>query len=577
MKHNIRYTLIVVVMSLLSTTSKLWAQYFEPTTPSAGCRLLQLEGFLDSRAEAALEYVNILRLEACLEGVPDPRNSDRRLTIDDYYPLQWSTDLEYIARRRALEASVTYGHATLNNSSIWYRYNGTGSNAEDLAWGRDMFTQIIAYYAEKSSWVNKVSGAVTGHYTSMINPGYRYIGMADFNGTATIQLTGSTSAGRSSEMLSDTGWQLFSVDVKTDYIQGHELYAMIDNVRKQGSIEIYDDQIIPVRCAAKVVYNSRTSYMIEPSGVTYTSSAPNVASIDAAGKLMTHAPGQTIITGRYANEAAQTLEVTVKCRHQYRFGPLNDTELSGVCTKCGDMITHHVPSTMTIQWRNNEGSSFYYTECPTYNPIGSSVVCYLSGVDGDSDYKDILIDCSDPTLLEVPSELSVGANYFKVLGGGTVTLRVYSKYNPILSETFTIQLSACRHEYELGEPGETTVESQCKLCGEKETLQLPTSMTFYWRNSDTATDNYYYGSPATNNPVGSTLVCWFYSINGDSKLQEVIVECSDRSLLDCPESFEKTGSYRFTVLGTGKVTVKFYPKYRPSLSRTYTIKLGETD
>lgn len=40
--------------------------------------------------------------------------------------------------------------------------------------------EIEQWYSEKSDWVNQVPGAVTGHYTSMIDPSNTYIGLGTF-------------------------------------------------------------------------------------------------------------------------------------------------------------------------------------------------------------------------------------------------------------------------------------------------------------------------------------------------------------------------------------------------------------
>lgn len=80
------------------------------------CVWLGLKGSYLANADAALKRVNEIREEACREGVQDPRDPDRKLTMADYVPIKWSSDLEYIARIRAAEASVYMDHERPNGT-----------------------------------------------------------------------------------------------------------------------------------------------------------------------------------------------------------------------------------------------------------------------------------------------------------------------------------------------------------------------------------------------------------------------------------------------------------------------------
>lgn len=159
------------------------------TEASDGCIFLGVYGSYHSQAQEALDRINEIRKEACEAGnVPDPRNSARMLEPNDYVPIKWSADLENIARIRAAEAGLTFtfmgsGHNRLNGKG-WatVNYNGLTSSSEVLAYSysTSMVQGINLWYEEKSDWVNRVTGAVTGHYTSMINPDYTYVGLGDF-------------------------------------------------------------------------------------------------------------------------------------------------------------------------------------------------------------------------------------------------------------------------------------------------------------------------------------------------------------------------------------------------------------
>ena len=48
-----------------------------------------------------------------------------------------------------------------------------------------MTNGILQWYSEKSDWVNG-NDAVTGHYESMIDPNYLYVGLGTFCSDITI-------------------------------------------------------------------------------------------------------------------------------------------------------------------------------------------------------------------------------------------------------------------------------------------------------------------------------------------------------------------------------------------------------
>lgn len=161
------------------------------TTPADGNALVGVEGSYATDVKAAIDLVNKYRLEACTKGYPDPRDPDRKLKKSDYVPIKWSSDLEYIARIRAAEASIYSSHERPNGKSCFSisAENGVSSYAEVLAWGgTSIVSSVSLWYTEKSTWIKQADG-VTGHYTSMINPDNTYMGMANFDGTGAGEFT----------------------------------------------------------------------------------------------------------------------------------------------------------------------------------------------------------------------------------------------------------------------------------------------------------------------------------------------------------------------------------------------------
>lgn len=153
------------------------------TTAGNDCTFLGIRGSYITDMQNALNRINEIRKEACDEGIKDPRNESRNLTSSDYVPIKWSSDLEYIARIRAAEASVYRQHVRLNGSKCWAisSPNGIKSYGEVLAWNtaEEFLPGLEQWYKEKADWVGN-TGKTTGHYTQMIDPDNDYVGLATF-------------------------------------------------------------------------------------------------------------------------------------------------------------------------------------------------------------------------------------------------------------------------------------------------------------------------------------------------------------------------------------------------------------
>ena len=128
-----------------------------------------------------LKRINEIRKEACNKGYINP-STGKKLTASDYVPIEWSSNLEWIAQLRAAECTVNESHTRPNGKSCFsISCNKEQSWAENLAWNYSGLMQgIEQWYAEKQDWVNQNHNAVTGHYTSLINPKYKFIGLGSF-------------------------------------------------------------------------------------------------------------------------------------------------------------------------------------------------------------------------------------------------------------------------------------------------------------------------------------------------------------------------------------------------------------
>ena len=460
------------------------------SAPSTGCTMFGVYGTYYVDAQNALNRINEIRKEACEAGnVPDPRNSNRMLTASDYVPIKWSTDLERIARIRAVEGGLCFGfvgsgHNHLNGKGLsTVKYNGVSTYAEVLAynWNKgNLVSGINQWYGEKSDWVNKNSSAVTGHYTSMIDPGNTYVGLGDFYTTASgypNTLAGEFNS--SSESLSQS-----ALSGHTDIMQKVEVKdAYINKYYLKGEATQYLGETQTLTPMVHLVNGSETLDLWVIDTVTYTSSDTTVASVTADGVVTAKKAGTTTITCKKGSNALCTFNLTVSCNHNkvlqstvqptcqttgeniykcskcgmtikesiekaphsYVYGTADSTgKATGVCSFCNATITIVPPTSMSLYWRNSESSdSHYYSYIPTENPIGSNILCWVYDINGDSGYQDVMFESSDNSVIEAPTtSVSSGTVKFKVKKAGIVTISVYPKYNPAIKKSYTIRTGA---------------------------------------------------------------------------------------------------------------------------------------
>ncbi len=451
-------------------------------SPSSGCTMLLVSGSYYSQAQEALDRINEIRKEACEAGnVPDPRNESRMLSASDYVPIKWSRDLESIARIRAMESSMTIAHARLNGKRCFsVSYNKISSWGEVLAWNynKTMVSGINQWYREKSDWVGKVSGKVTGHYTSMIDPSNTYIGLGDFyNDNAYYP---NTVAG---EFSGGTGLDETMQEAYPDVMQKVEVEeSKITDYVLDGMDMIYTEQSERLTPKVEVTYGSHTYQLDILEDVTYISSDPSVARVDQDGLVTGIKSGSAVITAKRDGSVFATLTMTVKCNHEkelisytapsctstgekvYRCEQCgeavtetvakvphdyvyseadSDGKKTGVCSMCGDTIKITPPTTYTLYWRNETSTdSYYWSYFPSENPIGTKTYLLPKVQDGDSDYQELMARSSDESVIQPPDKIvnKSGNNAFKIVSPGIATITVYPKYNASLKRTYVVRI-----------------------------------------------------------------------------------------------------------------------------------------
>ncbi len=275
---------------------------------SASCLMTVIEGTYDPvSVDEILTRINGYRYEACAEGLKDPRDPERNLTLADYVPIKWSTGLEQMAMLRAAEASVVMDHVRPNAQSCFSAYYDVQSRNEVLAWGYGgILNSMSGWYSEKTDYVNE-TGNVTGHYTAMINPGNTYCGMSYFNGCGSGEFTSGSGydetkidvsqyAGQYTEI---SGSYITSVDLDVD-----SAYCQYNGgtVRFSGTFDIeVPDYWGRTRSVTGLKY---------VAGGSWSSSDGSVAAVSNDGTVTGGNPGTASITFTFGSHVI-TKTITV--------------------------------------------------------------------------------------------------------------------------------------------------------------------------------------------------------------------------------------------------------------------------
>ena len=245
-------------------------------SPSKSCTFLGVHGNFFTDKELALKRLNDIRKEACDEGVKDPETK-KKFKPSDYKPLKWSTELEFVARIRALEGGLTMEHERLNGKDIWtVQKKGIRSWAENLAWNwesANSIDMINQWYDEKKDWVTGGKG-VTGHYESIISSRFSYVGLGWFNSTCTKYpscLAGSFSTSTIGEDF---------MEEKRNIIQTLDiLKTKIKSYYLEGKNEMNTNETQTLNPRVKIANPNLNLWPLKRYDLSYTSNNPNIAKV----------------------------------------------------------------------------------------------------------------------------------------------------------------------------------------------------------------------------------------------------------------------------------------------------------
>ena len=121
-----------------------------------------------------------------------------------------------------------------------------------------------------------------------------------------------------------------------------------------------------------------------------------------------------------------------KIPHNYDLKLISEKtgESHGICKYCEKQVKIKVPTDYTTYWgtNNTEKNYSYSTVCPQHNKLNSTLNCWIQDIDGDSEYKEMVLEISNPQLVEVHERKEFKDLLLK--GVGEVDIIIYPKYNP---------------------------------------------------------------------------------------------------------------------------------------------------
>lgn len=277
------------------------------TTASSGCTLVGVEGTYADGAQAALDRMNEIRKEACEEGVIDPATK-KALTPEDYKPLKWSSTIEEAVKIRAAEASINSSHTRTNGKS----WSTVKTNKADvcseviaMSFSKSMTKAVNQWYEEKEDWVNQTSGAVTGHYTSMINSKNTYVGIATFlNENAQWYNTSCAEFSQDNELDSTINGGKANV-IQTIEVKNSDL--------SDASLSLSNAELEPTDTTTVTASLKANGVKVIPLSFTLSSSDESVAKIDSEEPetvLGVH-DGTATITAKITDSLSASAEISV--------------------------------------------------------------------------------------------------------------------------------------------------------------------------------------------------------------------------------------------------------------------------
>ena len=276
-------SLVLTLSFLISPVSIGAATVYKPdvASPSTGNIFISKPGtFTSVSKQSVINRINAIRKEACTQGVINP-DTGKKLTLQDYKPVSWSSVLEDYARLRAAETTVYWDHQRPSNKST-FKNNSTNSlngyhSGENIAAGYTLLNSIEAYYEEKVDWVKK-TGGMTGHYENIIRPKNTLVGIAGFRDEGYEYSAmefgvpyGSNNANQSS--VTGAANQLIEVNVA----------FLVKSVSIKGSSNVAAGKSIKLTAVVNMIDETPKADVYQ--GAVWSSSNTSIATVDKNGNV----------------------------------------------------------------------------------------------------------------------------------------------------------------------------------------------------------------------------------------------------------------------------------------------------
>ena len=304
-KNSVKILSVLLAVLLLGGMVPLAAAAEEAQTVTVSVK----GTYIPPKMQAVLERINTIRQEAMGES---------------YTPLEWSADLETAAQLRAAEASVSFSHTRPNGQSwdtVFAEADAQNGKAENLAWNAgdetaDAMQQAVElWYAEKAAYEKDKNDPSAGHYAALIDPTYKTIGIAAFQGEGSE--LAATAAELSTAEAPEGEAALQNAEDGTATEQQIEVAAesLSLSITVDGA-KLKEQEKLALGLSATVTFGegdaAHTTACTVISQVQWSSSDTAVATVDGTGVVTAITPGEAEITAAVGGRSAEAVTLTVE-------------------------------------------------------------------------------------------------------------------------------------------------------------------------------------------------------------------------------------------------------------------------